>query len=137
MARQQLGRLLDAVERDVPAEAPAPTSAPSPASASPPAPRATAPKKAVSSKKPTPRTETAPEPEQPLYLALTRKETRLRSDQISALGELARGLNRAKKGRGPRITDNTLIRVAVDILLERADRLQGDDETALRRSIAP
>ena len=137
MARQKLEVLLDAVERDDRAEAPASTSATSPASASPPAPREATPKKAAPSKKPAPRTETAPESEQPLYLALTRKETRLRSDQISALGELARGLNRAKKGRGPRITDNTLIRVAVDILLERADRLQGDDETALRRSIAP
>jgi hypothetical protein len=65
-----------------------------------------------------------------------RKETRLRIDQQDALTEHARRLNRAKGAGGQRITDNTLIRVAVDLLLAKADRLAGHDETALRRSIA-
>ncbi|WP_298945273.1 hypothetical protein [uncultured Microbacterium sp.] len=136
MARQKLGLLLEAVERDVPAEASAPAPTPAPATEQVPAPRPEAAKKPAPRKTPA-RVELALEVDQPLYLALTRKETRLRSDQIAALGELARGLNRAKKGKGPRITDNTLIRVAVDMLLERADKLKGDDEVALRESITP
>ena len=64
-----------------------------------------------------------------------RKETRLRSDQQNALTEHARRLNRAKGVGGQRITDNTLIRVAVDLLLSRADKLAGRDETELRNSL--
>jgi hypothetical protein len=64
-----------------------------------------------------------------------RKETRLRSDQQDALTEHARRLNRTKGVGGRRITDNTLIRVAVDLLLSKADKLAGSDEAALRRSL--
>ena len=46
-----------------------------------------------------------------------RKECRLRPDQLDALTALARRLNRARKGRGERITENTLIRFALDRLL--------------------
>lgn len=71
----------------------------------------------------------------PLYLQLHRKETRLREDQVDGLSVLARKLHRAKSGPGERITDNTLIRVAVDLLLSRADQLHGADESALRKSV--
>jgi len=46
-----------------------------------------------------------------------RKECRLRPDQLDALTALARRLNRERRGRGERITENTLIRLAVDALL--------------------
>lgn len=64
-----------------------------------------------------------------------RKETRLRTDQQNALTEHARRLNRSKGVGGQRITDNTLIRVAIDLLLSRADKLAGRDEAELRRSL--
>ncbi|BFH76967.1 hypothetical protein TthTF19_21230 (plasmid) [Thermus thermophilus] len=63
----------------------------------------------------------APSPgERPLppYLTYVRKECRLRPDQLDALTALARRLNRERKGKGERITENTLIRWAVDMLLE-------------------
>jgi outer membrane protein OmpA-like peptidoglycan-associated protein len=69
------------------------------------------------------------------YLSFDRKETRLRPDQYAVLTEHARRLNRAKGTGGERITENTLIRVAIDLLLMRADQLQGKDETELRNSV--
>lgn len=72
--------------------------------------------------------------EVPKYLALIRKETRLREDQIDRLTAIARKLNRAKRG-GERITENTLIRVAVDLLLDRAESLSGTDEAELLKSL--
>lgn len=61
----------------------------------------------------------APSEERPLppYLTYVRKECRLRPDQLDALTALARRLNRERKGRGERITENTLIRLALDRLL--------------------
>jgi hypothetical protein len=64
-----------------------------------------------------------------------RKETRLRADQQNALTEHARRLNRAKGTGGQRITDNTLIRVAVDLLLSKTAKLGGSSEAELRRSL--
>ena len=55
----------------------------------------------------------------PPYLTYVRKECRLRPDQLDALTALARRLNRERKGKGERITENTLIRWAVDLLLEK------------------
>ena len=69
-----------------------------------------------------PTQEEAPEPppqRTPTYLTYVRKECRLRPDQLDALTALARRLNRERKGRGERITENTLIRWAVDMLLEK------------------
>jgi len=48
---------------------------------------------------------------------------------------LTRNLNRARRGRGERITDNTLIRVAIDVLLQDADRLAGATEAELLSSV--
>jgi len=74
--------------------------------------------------------------EVPKYFKLERKEARLRQDQIDALTDLTRKLNRMKRGKGgERLTDNTLIRVAVDLLLSKASELQGTTEEELRSSL--
>ncbi|MGH2416401.1 MAG: hypothetical protein ACRDEA_22445 [Microcystaceae cyanobacterium] len=72
---------------------------------------------------------------EPKYLTFDRKETRLRSDQIDLLNDLTKALNRKRKGKGERLTDNTLIRVAVDLLLSRDEELQGTTEEELRSSV--
>lgn len=69
------------------------------------------------------------------YSDFQRKDIRLRADQQNALTEHTRRLNRAKGSGGQRITDNTLIRVAIDLLLARADKLAGSDEAQLRLSV--
>ena len=68
----------------------------------------------------------------PKYLTLLRKEARLREDQTLALARLARQLNRQKSKRGERITENTLIRVAVDLLLSQEDQIWGATEEEIR-----
>lgn len=60
---------------------------------------------------------------QPTYLSFNRKETRLTEEQLDLLTKLARKLNRQKQG-GDRITENTLIRSAVDLLLNQSERLK-------------
>lgn len=71
----------------------------------------------------------------PKYLRLERKETRIRADQLDALTSLQRRLNKARRGEGERITENTLTRVAIDLLLARAEELEGVDEDELRKSV--
>jgi hypothetical protein len=79
---------------------------------------------------------TAPAPARPKYLVLQRKEARLRSDQVDALASLARRMNRGKVERGgERITENTLIRVAVDWLLSRDEPVGASSEEEIRRSL--
>lgn len=75
------------------------------------------------------------DPTLPRYLRLTRKEVRFREDQLDALDRVVRRLVRARRGGGERITENTLVRVAVDLLLERADALSGATEAELLRSL--
>lgn len=70
------------------------------------------------------------------YLTFVRKETRLRADQMDILAAKVRQINRHKKDGGERITDNTLIRIAVDLLLARADKLAGSTEDELRNSVS-
>jgi RNA polymerase-interacting CarD/CdnL/TRCF family regulator len=72
--------------------------------------------------------------EGPLYLRLTRKEARLREDQIESLRKLARRLSRSRTDGGERLTENTLLRVAVDLLLSRANELTGTTESQIRKS---
>ncbi|AEV17313.1 chromosome segregation ATPase (plasmid) [Thermus sp. CCB_US3_UF1] len=57
----------------------------------------------------------------PKYLTYVRKECRLRPDQLDALTALARKLNRerARLGLRARVTENTLIRIAVRFLLKK------------------
>lgn len=69
------------------------------------------------------------------YLKLERKEARLRQNQIDALTDLTRSLNRKRSKKGERLTDNTLIRVAVDLLLSKASQLKGDTEEELKKSV--
>jgi len=76
-----------------------------------------------------------PRPTGPAYLEFERKETRLRADQLSELTEHARRLNRRKGVGGRRITENTLIRIAVDLLLADIDRADGSTEERIRRSL--
>jgi len=75
----------------------------------------------------------------PRYLQLIRKESQLRQDQADQLSREVRRINQGRQGRhgavGERITDNTLIRVAVDLLLARAGELNGTTEDALRQSV--
>ncbi len=66
------------------------------------------------------------------YTDLVRKELRLHADQADELTMLASKVQRARREKGERITDNTLIRVAVDLLLERQKELVGSTEDELR-----
>jgi hypothetical protein len=71
----------------------------------------------------------------PLYRRLARKEARVREDQYVALSRLVRVLAGRRTDRsGPRLTENTLIRVAIDLLLSRANRLAGNTEDEIRAS---
>ena len=77
-----------------------------------------------------------PAPRVPKYLALERKEARLRGDQVDSLATLARRVNRRKASRGgERITENTLIRVAVDWLLSQEQYVGGSTEEEIRRGL--
>ena len=70
------------------------------------------------------------------FESLVRKEARVRDDQYTALTALARTLMSRRVRKAERITENTLIRVAIDLLLERADQLRGATETELRNSVS-
>lgn len=75
----------------------------------------------------------------PKWTTLERKDTLLWPDQVSGLTDLRRDLQRRKRaagGGGERITENTLIRVAVAVLLENGSALTGKDETELRESLS-
>ncbi|AFY85472.1 hypothetical protein [Oscillatoria acuminata] len=72
----------------------------------------------------------------PHYLTLVRKETRLKEEQFDELSKLSRKLNRQRKSTGDRITENTLIRVAIDLLLSQSDKLEGKTENELRESLS-
>jgi hypothetical protein len=62
------------------------------------------------------------------------KQLMIRSDQQTQLDQLARDLHDARSTKGERITANTLIRVAIDGLLEHGGRLHGDNEEQLLAS---
>lgn len=69
------------------------------------------------------------------YRSFARKETRVRDDQYTALTAHARRLTRTRPAGTERITENTLIRVAIDLLLEKGDRIAGGSEAEIRRSV--
>lgn len=71
----------------------------------------------------------------PKYARLTRKDARVRADQDAALSALAKALMRRRPAKVERITENTLIRVAIDLLLAHADELRGSTEDELRDSV--
>jgi hypothetical protein len=72
---------------------------------------------------------------QPRGYPLLFKETRLKELQIEQLTAISRKLNRQRRSRGERITENTLIRVAIDLLLSRAEELSGTTEAELKKSV--
>lgn len=86
-------------------------------------------------------TQTAEKAERPIvsshthYTELVRKELRLHADQADELTVLATKVQRARREKGERITDNTLIRVAVDLLLKRQNELVGSTEDELRTAL--
>jgi hypothetical protein len=84
---------------------------------------------------PVPDRSAAEQPRGPRYLQLDRKDLRIRGDQADELSALTRRLNRARGSAGERITDNTLIRVAIDLLLQQRDRLAGRSEAELTASV--
>lgn len=69
------------------------------------------------------------------FARLTRKDTRIRADQDAALTALARTVMRRRVRKVERITENTLIRIAIDLLLAHADDLRGSTEEELRKSV--
>lgn len=71
------------------------------------------------------------------FARLERKEARVREDQYAEPTSLARSLMRDRVSRRERITENTLIRVALDLLLAHRGQLRGSDESELRRSMMP
>ena len=71
----------------------------------------------------------------PKFARLTRKEARVREDQYAALSTLTRTLMRRRRVKDERITENTLIRVAIDLLLAHQDQLRGATEDELRESV--
>ncbi|WP_458117308.1 hypothetical protein [Arthrobacter sp. D2-10] len=69
----------------------------------------------------------------PKYLQLLRREARIHHEQAEALTALSRRLNNQRRlpngtTTGERITDNTLIRIAIDLLLEREYEIRGTTE---------
>lgn len=100
-----------------------------------PAPAVSEPTKKPARRAPSRRTPASSEPERVHFSTLVRKEARLRDDQIESLTLRARKLSRNKAATEARITDNTLIRVAVDLLLAHESDLSGTSEAELRRSV--
>jgi hypothetical protein len=60
-----------------------------------------------------------------------RKEVFLYPDQLDDLEQVAKRLKRARQGEGEPITANTLIRVAIDLLLQRGGEVTGRSEREL------
>ena len=141
MARTNLGQLLGNVGENAPTVAPE-TERPRSAEQGEPAISMGAAETAQPSSRVAPRigktsiNSTPEDQATPAYLRFVRKETRLREDQQNQLTLHARRLNRAKKSQGTRITENSLIRVAVDLFLAQIDRAAGDDEDAIRKSMS-
>ena len=143
MPRQSVADLLGEVDqapvvlppKPAPAEAkPAPAEAAPAAAVEKPEPRRPAPRRVARG----PRdagTAGVTESQIPKWQRLERKELRLRADQLDELARIRRTLNRQRGGEGERITENTLIRVAVDMLLGRAGKLRGTTEDELRKSV--
>lgn len=155
MARSTLGDMLATIKK--PEEAPA-APAPAPEQAQAPAPvekaeAATPPPATPSPKTSAPRTKRtttaratsapakprqAPSPteERPTRIEdLERKEVRIRPDQYEDLTRLSRALNRKRGGQGHRLTENTLIRLGIDLLLKESATLEGASEAALAKHL--
>lgn len=77
----------------------------------------------------------AEESDVPKWLTFEPKPTRQRRDQLDWIEAKRKELNSLRGRAGERLTDNTLIRVAVDLLIVNGDRLQGATEAELRASL--
>ncbi len=144
MAKRNLSALLDTsiAEAASAGENPRPTAPSKESEAAPTHPDASVLLTDNPTAKPTPsaRSTRAPQPRRratagPRYLELDRKELRIRGDQADDLTALTRRLNRARKSEGERITDNTLIRVAIDLLMRDRGKIQGATEAELLESV--
>jgi hypothetical protein len=145
MPRQSVADLLSEADQVAPAAPAVPPSRPAPPAVAEGAPAPAPPKASARTRRPpAPRaarrereagTAGVTESQTPKWKGLERKELRLRADQLDELARLRRTLNRQRAGDGERITENTLIRVAVDMLLGRAGRLRGTTEDELRKSV--
>lgn len=71
----------------------------------------------------------------PRYQTFVRAEARLRTDQAAELAALRRRVAANRENRSERITDNTLLRLAVDLLLQQSHRITGDTEEEMRRAL--
>lgn len=71
----------------------------------------------------------------PKWLTFEPKPTRQRRDQLDWIEGKRKELNSLRGRAGERLTDNTLIRVAVDLLIANGDRLAGTTEAELRASL--
>jgi hypothetical protein len=80
--------------------------------------------------------ESGPTQAGPNYLRFVRHDLRARAEQLEAVAALRRRItaDRGRAERSERITDNTLIRVAIDLLLAHGDYLAGATEEQLRES---
>lgn len=74
-------------------------------------------------------------PTQPKFARCERKDARLRPDQGTFLAELAEALMARRRVKSERITENTLIRIAIDLLVVHAAELSGSTEDELRNSV--
>lgn len=72
---------------------------------------------------------------EPRYAQYVRKEARVRDDQAAALVILRKKVAAQRTVKVEPITDNVLIRLAIDLMLSRADRLRGDTEEELREAL--
>lgn len=138
MARRDFGSMLTNMEAQAAkqaAETPTQPEAPEPVATAAPKPRKT--QKTAPEKTPAPQ---APAAVRDLaggvgYDKLEAKAARIHERQVTALADLARRLNKQRAGEGHRITENTLIRLGIDLLLERSDDLTGTTEAELAASL--
>lgn len=97
-----------------------------------PVPDTKAPIKPAEQAKPAP---SAPDADVPKWLTFEPKPTRQRRDQLDWIEAKRKELNALRGRAGERLTDNTLIRVAIDLLIVNGERLQGTTEAELRASL--
>ena len=73
----------------------------------------------------------------PLYRQLVRTEGRFWPEQLAELKQrlTVERQRQESSGSNERVTTNTLVRVALDLLLDRAEDLAGSTEAELRASV--
>jgi hypothetical protein len=76
-----------------------------------------------------------PDDDTPRYETFERFGARLRPDQLTSLTALRRRVAANRTSKTERITDNTLLRLAVDLLLANAAHIEGDTEAEMRRAL--